>query len=324
MKIIIYDYGSKDKMTTTTSSPCFENLVLEGGGAKITAYVGCKRALEERGLTFKRIAGSSAGAICAGAFAVGYTADELEKILLDTDMTKFQDDTWGWFRDFFRMKNKYGLYRGDYFLDWYGKLLEKKTGNKDITLKEVQDKYGVELVLTGTCLNKVETHFYHPTSNPHMPVRMAARISMSIPVAYVPVIWDGDMLVDGGFSENYPIWVFDKEKLDNSRDLLVQYDPTVPVNKKTLGIKLVSPEDKRDNKIYHVNNSIDTRKKFFLALLDIQLAQNERLHIKSGYWDQTITVSTGSVGIMDFAQTEDTKKQLIKQGYDATEKFLRT
>ena len=40
----------------------YENLVLEGGGAKIPAYIGVKRALEEHGIKCKRMAGSSAGA----------------------------------------------------------------------------------------------------------------------------------------------------------------------------------------------------------------------------------------------------------------------
>jgi len=300
----------------------YENLVLEGAGAKLAAYVGVKRALEEKGLYFKRIAGSSAGAIFAGAYAIGLCACELEELIMNEDLTNFQDDSWGLVSDAFRIYSKFGLYKGDYFYDWYGSMLKEKTGNADITFKEVQDIYGVELVITGSCLNKMQVHYYHPKSNPDMPIRKAVRISISIPIAYVPVKWNNDLLVDGGLLDNYPIWVFDKEKLDSSKETLIAYDSSVPVNKKTLGIKLVGPDDKRDGIIYHEDKPIKGWKDFASALIGAQLAQNERLHIKPGYWEQTVTINTGDIGTMDFKQSPETKEWLINQGYKATMKFL--
>jgi predicted acylesterase/phospholipase RssA/FMN phosphatase YigB (HAD superfamily) len=51
--------------------------IFEGGGAKGLAHVGALKACEERKISFKGVAGTSAGAIIAGLVAVGYTADEL-------------------------------------------------------------------------------------------------------------------------------------------------------------------------------------------------------------------------------------------------------
>lgn len=51
--------------------------VFEGGGNLGTAYIGALMALEERGVWFKRVAGTSAGAITAALVAAGYTAEEL-------------------------------------------------------------------------------------------------------------------------------------------------------------------------------------------------------------------------------------------------------
>lgn len=307
---------------TNSSKANYENIVLEGGGGKISTYIGVKRATEEKGLKFKRVAGSSAGAIFAGAYAIGMTSYELEELILKEDLTNFLDDSWGLISDAFRIYSKFGLYKGDYFYEWYGKILKEKTGNADITFKEIQDRYNVELVITGSCLNKMQVHYYHPASNPDMPIRKAVRISMSIPIAFVPVSWKGDLLVDGGLLDNYPIWIFDKESIDSSKSSVVAYDPDIPVNKKTLGIKLVGPDDKRDGIIYHKDKPIKGWRDFASALISAQLAQNERLHIKSGYWEQTVTVDTGDIGTMDFDQNLDEKEFLIRQGYEATMKFL--
>src|SRR5688500_11251178 len=53
--------------------------VFQGGGAKGVAYAGALRAVEERGLWFSQVAGSSAGAITAVLVAAGVHPDELDE-----------------------------------------------------------------------------------------------------------------------------------------------------------------------------------------------------------------------------------------------------
>lgn len=55
--------------------------IFEGGGALGAAYPGTLRALEDEGLWFARVAGTSAGAILAGLIAAGFTARELTWLL---------------------------------------------------------------------------------------------------------------------------------------------------------------------------------------------------------------------------------------------------
>ena len=175
------------------------------------AYVGAVKALEEAGIMggITRFAGSSAGAIMAAALAVGYTADEMHQVMKDTAFSDFMDDTPGFIRDAWRLFNHYGIHRGDYFYNWFGNLMHKKTGNRDITFKQVYKSYKKVVVITGTCVNKQEVHYYHHLSNPDMPLRKAVRISMSIPIFFKAVRWEGDILADGGVLDNYPLHVFD-------------------------------------------------------------------------------------------------------------------
>jgi len=60
-------------------------LALSGGGARGIAQIGVIRALEEAGINIGAIAGTSMGSIIGGAYASGYTVDEMDSIVVNTD-----------------------------------------------------------------------------------------------------------------------------------------------------------------------------------------------------------------------------------------------
>jgi len=86
--------------------------------------------------------------------------------------------------------------------------LKEKHGKADITLQELYEKTGNELVVTATCVNRRMQRFFHRAHHPDMPVVMAVRMSMSIPLFFVPIKFEGDYYVDGGLLNNFPLWVF--------------------------------------------------------------------------------------------------------------------
>ena len=55
-------------------------LALVGGGARCFAYIGVILALEEAGIKFDYIAGTSIGSIMGAMLAYGMTSDEMEAI----------------------------------------------------------------------------------------------------------------------------------------------------------------------------------------------------------------------------------------------------
>jgi NTE family protein len=57
------------------------DLVFQGGGAKGMAFVGAMEVFEKRKHTFRRLVGTSAGAINATLIAAGYTADQIAQAL---------------------------------------------------------------------------------------------------------------------------------------------------------------------------------------------------------------------------------------------------
>ena len=56
-------------------------LVLSGGGAKGLTHIGIIRALEENNIPIDYIAGTSMGAIIGSLYAMGYSPDDMEKLL---------------------------------------------------------------------------------------------------------------------------------------------------------------------------------------------------------------------------------------------------
>lgn len=283
----------------------FKNLIFEGGGIKGIAFCGAVKVLEELD-EFKNItsiAGSSAGAIVAVALAVGYNSSEIEFILKETNFNNFKDDSWGYTFDIIRLIRKYGVYKGDKFYEWLGNVLHKKTNNADITFEEIYNQYKINLVITGTNLNKRKTIYFNYKDYPNMTVRLAVRISMSLPFIFQSVTFNDDIYIDGGVLDNYPIWYF--EKINES-----------------LGFKLCGSEECRDNEIYHNNNKINNLIDFGKNILDALFNQIEKLNVKDEYWNHTITINSLDINTTDFDISDKQKNLLIEEGYKATKSFF--
>ena len=64
-------------------------LVLSGGGAKGITHIGIIRALEENNIPIDYIAGTSMGAIVGSLYAMGYSPDDMEKLLKSEDFKRW-------------------------------------------------------------------------------------------------------------------------------------------------------------------------------------------------------------------------------------------
>ncbi|HFE32517.1 MAG TPA: serine protease, partial [Gammaproteobacteria bacterium] len=81
-------------------------LALSGGGARGLAHVGVLKVLEENHIPVDMIAGTSAGAIIAGLYAMGLSAAEVETTILGIDWNDgFSDDAGRDYRSFRRKQD---------------------------------------------------------------------------------------------------------------------------------------------------------------------------------------------------------------------------
>ena len=67
-------------------------VVLGGGGAKGVAHIGVLKVLEEAGIPIDYVAGTSMGAIVGGLYAIGYTPDEIDSMVIAQDWTMLLSD----------------------------------------------------------------------------------------------------------------------------------------------------------------------------------------------------------------------------------------
>jgi NTE family protein len=298
----------------------YKNFVFQGGGIRGIAYGGSIRYLEKHNLLkqVKRFAGSSAGAIVAAGLAVGYSGSEIIQLLHETDFKKFEKGSWGIFGEIYRFITKFGLYSGDAFEEWFKKVLEKKTGNSEITFLELYNQFNKELVITGTNLSKKITEYYYYKRTPNMPIYKAVRISMSYPGFFECVKRGNETLADGGLLNNYPIWVFDGKFIG---------DPHVTdedVSKsETFGFKLMTDNEKKDYKLYHDDESIEDPIQCVKAILNTMLIGLERSPIRPGYWDKTVCINTHNVSSMELNIPDETKQKLIQSAYDSVHQKMQ-
>ena len=150
-----------------------------------------------------------------------------------------------------------------------------------------------------------------------MPVKIAMRISMSIPVFFASVRVGDKVMVDGGLLNNYPIWVFDGKTIG---------DPHVTdeeiAKSETIGFKLMTDQETEDYQLYHVDEPVEGIVQYFTALINSMLIQIERGHIRTGYWQRTVAINTHNVGSLEFSLPQDTMQKLIQTGYDSVHSKL--
>ncbi len=321
----------------------FRNLVFEGGGVKGIAYIGALQVLQQKNILkrIQRIGGTSAGAINAVLLSLKYTLDETKNIMTSLNFNNFMDSSWGVVRDTDRLLTKFGWYKGDFFRKWMGQLIEKKTGNPHSTFNDLEQIGFPALYLVGTNLSTGFSEVFSVEHTPRMPVADAARISMSIPLFFAAVRnFRGDVFVDGGVFNNFPVKLFDREKYIEEKTrkhhmLTTEYYEKVNTgrpensspyvyNRETLGFRLDTQEeiamfrDSAEPPHHKIDDFFDYGKALIHAVLNVQSNQ----HLHSDDWHRTVYIDTVGVETTDFDISDEKKAALVKQGVIGTETYF--
>ena len=296
------------------------NAVFEGGGVKGTGLVGAVKATEEAGFTFGNVAGTSAGAIVASLIAAGYNSADLKNILENLDYNTLKDGFMfspiplvGPALNIIFLK---GIYGGNYFEQWIGKLLAKKGIKtfKDLIAPEFKDdprfRYRLQVIASDITRGKLlvlptDARDYGIDPD-EVSVARAIRMSMSLPYFYQPVkIKSGTQdcyIVDGGILSNFPVWILDDDNQEN---------PSWP----TFGYKLVDPKEDRPHRIYGPVT-------FFAAMFNTMLEAHDARYIKDQEFMRTIPIQTLGIGTTDFGITLNQKELLYESGLKAGREFF--
>jgi len=325
----------------------FRNLVFEGGGVKGIAYVGAMTVLNQRDLlqNVSRVGGASAGAINALIYALGYDLTEQRQILASTDFKKFMDDSFGLIRDIRRLSKNFGWYKGDFFSTWIGDLIEDKLGPRNATFSDLAKKGAPALYMIGTNLTTGFAEVFSHEHTPDMPLAIAVRITMSIPLFFAAVFHGPrqDVYVDGGVIQNYPIKLFDRQKYidmqnepyavrkteyynrENARFSIIRPGRSPYVyNRQTLGMRLDTREEiavfryDEPPQGKPIKNFTDYARALLNAIMHVQ--QNQHLHEDD--WHRTLYIDTFDIKATDFDLTNEQKDALLQSGIDCAENYF--
>jgi NTE family protein len=304
------------------------DLVLEGGGVKGIGLVGALSVLEERGMTFARVAGASAGAIVGSLVAGGMAATQLQELMTSLDYTRFRDDTR---LDHVPVLGKglslwleHGIYAGDYFHGWIREQLDGLGVRTFADLHKadpgsslpVDEQYKLVVMASdvsrGRLLRLPWDYLVDGIDAPTKVVADAVRSSMSIPFFYRPVTLDipkaaPSVLVDGGMLSNFPVDIFDRSDGE-------------PPRWRTIGIKLSAQQV--PNQVQHV---VKGDLSLAMGMLGTMQSWHDQMHLNDpAVVKRTIFVDTLGVNATDFSIDKPTQQKLFENGRTAAERFLAT
>jgi NTE family protein len=286
--------------------------VFSGGGIKGLALIGAYQAIEEKGLKFKRLAGTSAGAIIAGFIAAGYKSETLMNIMDEIDLTELLDKSTLLssipFARWIRVYWKLGLYKGDALERWIEEKLRVRGIYTFADLPQGALRVIASDLSNGRLMVLPDDLEKYGIPKETFPVARAIRMSASLPYFFEPVrlkSLDGlSLVVDGGVLSNFPMWLFDKENTKKLRPVL--------------GIKLSHNIQERPKN--EINNAIDLYDALFQTMKD---AHDSR-YISRKHSTNIIFIPTEGVLTTEFELTEEKKKELADYGYNEAKTFRQS
>ena len=188
-------------------------LVLSGGAARGIAHIGVLKVMEECGIIPDYITGTSMGSIIGALYSLGYSPDEIEKLVVDMDWVNIMSDEMTykeidifWKQDYPELPLKMslsftelptlpnGIIQGQKVLG----LLQNLTWRSNLSPTFNDFPIPFKCVATDLVSGK-------PVIFDRGNLAMAVRSSMSLPSIFSPVLLDSMILVDGGVLRNYPI-----------------------------------------------------------------------------------------------------------------------
>ncbi|HET6254670.1 MAG TPA: patatin-like phospholipase family protein [Puia sp.] len=209
-------------------------LVLSGGGAKGLAHIGILKAIDSAGLRIDYITGTSMGSILGGLYAIGYSADSIEKIARNIDWDLILSNQSSMRSMIMDEKSEYGKY--DVELPWVNQWFRFSTGvieGQELWLKfselfrpvyGIKDfsKFSIPFKCIATDISTGDAVVLDTGD-----IVTAVRASMAIPTIFTAVEDNGRKLVDGGVVRNFPV----RDVRDMGSDIVIGSNVSGPLRR---------------------------------------------------------------------------------------------
>lgn len=181
--------------------------VFQGGGVKGIAHIGALKALEERGFSCDKAAGTSVGAIIASLVISGYTSDEMLDMVENLNLTNLREKgrTINSIREL-------GLYSSRPLLEYLDFLYKQKKVSTYLDVKKGND---YRLKVVGTNITKRKQIIfpndlkYYNINPDNFKISTSVVMSATYPFFYKPFKINNNLIMDGSIANNFPLDVFE-------------------------------------------------------------------------------------------------------------------
>lgn len=276
------------------TNPLKYTCLFGGGAIRGMAYIGTIRALEELGVEYDIIGGSSVGSIIAALIACGYKSYELENLFMKVNFDLFKDIHLG-------LGKPFALSKGEIFLDWLNELLANKVENvrrKNITFKDLEKK----LVIITTDITKFSSQEFSDAVTPDFEIAQAIKISSSMPGLMAPYKYNDSYLVDGDLQKASPMWRL-SSTLNNTESRILEF-------------RLEGDYSKDEKSPISFINTI------YSCVTDVATDFVSELFGQNDRYD-CIRINTGDIFFADFNLNKEARRNLINIGYNQTMEYFQ-
>ena len=282
-----------------------KHLVFSGGGIRGIAFLGVLQYLEENDLLdqIETYVGTSVGAFILALVNLGYTSQDLYKLILQIDFGRFQNIEVGKFFE------KFGIDSGMGIVNLIKLLIKRKididtsTDNlshpEEITLEQLHELTGKHLVITGTCLNDHRCEYFDYRTAPNLKLYDALRISISIPLMFTAPLWRGKYYADGWVTDDFPLHLYKKD---------------------AVGVKLHSERAPLSGSNVPIEGIGDYLSNLFWCFWS-KIEQHDLQHLERPH--DVVLIEANDVSPIDFSIPMEQKQQLYKTGYSQIKLYFQ-
>lgn len=264
-------------------------VVLSGSGTRYPTHLGGIIRLLEEGYEIEEICGTSGGAIIAAGIAAGYDPRaelvDIVKKLLPIKDKKLIDYS------IISLIFRWGFIRGDRIGELFKEYAPPCFGHTEIPLHVVT-----------TNINRRAARVFSTAKTPDMCVATAVRASMSIPGVFAPVKIDNELYVDGGLTGNFMLDIFGS-------------------GENVIGLRFGSAQRLADYESTNVRE-IKGVADYIDANIEAMIYATMREHVEDAIFARTVLLNTEHKGL-NFKMTEDDVDEMIKDGYNSVDKWLK-
>lgn len=200
-----------------------KHIIISGGGLRGFVSLGILKQIENKSkghtllefLKLNKLSGTSIGSVLALGICLNMKCDDIFDILTDAYKRQiFKDGNISSLIHFYGFSN--GVEMMDMFQNtirkWFyddighSKTLSKKhqISNEDPTFLDLYKKTKVKLNIVASEVLSGEAVYFNYETFPNMPIYVALKASVSIPLIFSPVIYENGVYCDGGVLDNSP------------------------------------------------------------------------------------------------------------------------